>query len=99
MDTMGAGIGIVSGGWQIEVISWRSIFLLPAPFMTLIWLLSFWVVVDPPAQTRQAEDPSLSTYSRFDWLGSAIFSAFSFLLLLVLNRGNDFGWKSNLVAG
>lgn len=96
MDTLGAGIGIMAGGLFMEFLSWRWIFLLPAPVMTLLYVLSFWVVIVPPTKV---DDKSWQKFLQFDWAGTVIFSAASFLFLFSVNRGNDMGWTSPWVIG
>mmetsp|Transcript_145798 Transcript_145798/g.353985 ORF Transcript_145798/g.353985 Transcript_145798/m.353985 type:complete len:656 (-) Transcript_145798:331-2298(-) len=103
VDALGSSTGVLFGGMLIDRLSWRTIFLVPAPFLTLMWLCS-WLVVKPaprkdinmpPKSSEQRSCPLLT----FDWPGTLIFALMSFCLLFAINRGNDEGWGSPLVLG
>jgi len=92
-DTLGSGVGMLVGAIAIDHVSWRWIFLGPAPFLSLMCALSFWVV---PRDVQSAD--GASDRPRFDLWGTLLFACGSFSVLLAVNRGNDVGWTSPVVV-
>lgn len=90
----GGSVGTATGGLLITFIGWRSVFYLAMGPVTLIWLLSFCVLPADKAMSRAELWHKLRT---FDKLGTLLFVVFSGASLLVLNRGNDLGWGSEVV--
>ncbi len=56
-------IGPVTGGWLIEHVSWRAVFLLNVPLAVTVFVLS-WRYMD------ESRDPSRT--SQIDWAGTAL---------------------------
>eukprot|EP00972_Heterocapsa_arctica_P037384 5502738-Heterocapsa_arctica.AAC.1 len=77
-DATGSSFGMLVGGFAIDHVPWRWIFLLPASLMTAAWLCSLRIL------------PSNAVpFSSFDWPGTVLFDSASFCALFALNRGND----------
>src|SRR4029077_5950017 len=55
-------IGPVTGGWLVEHVSWRAVFLLNVPLAAIVIVLSLNFV-------DESRDPSRT--DRIDWLGAA----------------------------
>ena len=90
----GGSVGTATGGLLITFMGWRSVFYLAMGPVTLLWLLSFCVLPQDKAMSRAELSNKLQS---FDKVGTLLFVVFSGAALLVLNRGNDLGWDSNLV--
>ena len=45
-DTLGSGIGMLVGAIAIDNVSWRWIFLGPAPFLSILCISSFFISAD-----------------------------------------------------
>ena len=79
LNTASVYIGLTAapliGGYATEVFGWRSVFLLPIPFATvLLTLIHFAVHSEWRAQK----------HSKFDWAGTCIFAAWSGSLVVGL---------------
>jgi EmrB/QacA subfamily drug resistance transporter len=61
-----AAVGPVIGGWLIEHVSWRTVFLINVPLAFAVLLISFWHVPESKDSERG---------QRLDWLG-AVLAAF-----------------------
>jgi MFS family permease len=79
-------IGVVAGVPLVEWLGWRVIFLVQAPLSVLGALLAWWLLGD--TQRREGV--------RFDVRGAVTLGVASVLLLLVINRGDTWGWGSGL---
>jgi EmrB/QacA subfamily drug resistance transporter len=79
-----AVVGPLLGGPLIDNFGWRSVFLINIP-VGLIGLFMALVFV-PESKGRQAES--------FDWWGALTLGAALSSLVLVLDKGTDWGWSS-----
>jgi EmrB/QacA subfamily drug resistance transporter len=85
MTYLGLTVGPSLGGWLAQSLGWRSIFYINVPVGILALVLSLvFIPKDAPAVTGQ----------RFDLPGALLFLAGLTTLLLGLNRGADWGWRS-----
>lgn len=80
-----AVFGPLIGGPLIDSFGWRSVFLINLP-VGLIGLLMAWVFV--------TESTSLKKTVSFDWWGASALGAALVSLVLVLDKGIDWGWLS-----
>ena len=80
-----AVFGPLIGGPLIDSFGWRSVFLINLP-VGLIGLLMAWVFV--------TESTSLKKTVSFDWWGAMSLGAALVSLVLVLDKGIDWGWLS-----
>jgi MFS family permease len=72
---IGLTIAPLLGGLVTEAFGWRSVFLLPAPFAgALLIMIYFFLRMDWRAQKR----------TRFDWVGTCIFAAWTLSLVVGL---------------
>lgn len=78
-------IGPTLGGYLVEYVSWRMIFLVNVPVGLLGGLLCYLLV---PSIPRSAVAP------KFDTLGFLAVAAGLFALLLAFSEGQDWGWTS-----
>jgi EmrB/QacA subfamily drug resistance transporter len=85
-------IGLLSGpavgGVLLDTLGWRSIFFLRLPFSILGALMAFLLL---------KKESLLEHKGRFDITGAGILLLAIPALLLVLNRGQSFGWTSPMV--
>jgi EmrB/QacA subfamily drug resistance transporter len=84
---LGAATGAPLGGLIADRFGWQSVFLLPIPFAAVALLLS-WLTLraDTPRGRRE----------RFDLVGAAVYLVGLIVVLLALNRGQIWGWTSEL---
>jgi len=87
---IGLTVGPTLGGWLTEWLSWRAVFFVNVPIGGAAWLLS--LVLIPPDEPRPRRE-------RFDWPGAVAFMAGLSAVLLALNRGHEWGWRSPAIAG
>ena len=81
-------LGPVAGGYIIDEMSWRHIFLFPLPFCAIALLLGFFFL---PGGWRLRRLP------RFDWSSYILLVATVFMLLSALGNGQRYGWSSNYI--
>ncbi|WP_067679886.1 MFS transporter [Nocardia miyunensis] len=85
---MSTGLGFSSvtaplvGGWLVDNFDWRAIF----------WFLLAYVVVMEPLVALIVPDSTLRVPQRIDYLGAVLLSAGAALVLLYLDKGQDWGW-------
>jgi EmrB/QacA subfamily drug resistance transporter len=85
MTYLGLTVGPSLGGWLTQALGWRSIFYINMPVGALALVLSLvFIPKDLPAVSGQ----------KFDLPGALVFLAGLTALLLGLNKGADWGWRS-----
>jgi EmrB/QacA subfamily drug resistance transporter len=90
MTYLGLTTGPFLGGWLADTFSWHAIFFINIPVGLLALWLSWRVIPkDVPAERE----------GRFDLIGSFTFMAGLVALLLGLNQGGSWGWRSPLTLG
>ena len=82
---LGLTAGPSLGGWLTQQYGWQAVFLINIPIGLLA--LIFCIIFIPDDGNRKAADP-------FDWRGALTFMAGLVSLLVVLNRGQEWGWLS-----
>ncbi|MNK66094.1 Multidrug resistance protein stp [compost metagenome] len=85
MTYLGLSVGPALGGWLTDQLTWRSVFYINVPVG--IVALAFGAYFIP---AREA----VPTNARFDWLGASAFGLGLIALLLGLNQGASWGWRS-----
>ncbi|MNX05649.1 Multidrug resistance protein stp [compost metagenome] len=85
MTYLGLSVGPALGGWLTDQLTWRSVFYINVPVG--IVALAFGAYFIP---ARKA----VPTDARFDWLGASAFGLGLIALLLGLNQGASWGWRS-----
>ncbi|MNR82940.1 Multidrug resistance protein stp [compost metagenome] len=85
MTYLGLSVGPALGGWLTDQLTWRSVFYINVPVG--IVALAFGAYFIP---ARKA----VPTDARFDWLGASAFGLGLIALLLGLNQGSSWGWRS-----
>lgn len=83
-------LGLVSGGFLVETLGWRSVFLVAVPLCALIAPLALWVLEETESTTAQR---------RFDVPGSVLLTTGLFSGLLSLSQGSDWGWGDPRTLG
>ncbi len=87
---VGAGapvIGLVAGGPLVDLLGWRTIFLIQAPLALLALVVAIPVLHETP---RTGREP-------IDYLGAAMLAVATVSPLLGLSLGDDSGWTQPLV--
>lgn len=75
-------LGPLVGGWLIQAVDWRAVFLINVPLVALaVW-----------ASTAIAESRDESTTGRFDWLGAAVVAIAVGGLAFGATRGQQQQW-------
>jgi DHA2 family multidrug resistance protein len=77
--------GMLIGGPLIDNFNWRAVFLINVPLGILGLFLAFFFIDESVGDKRKTQ---------FDWWGSASLATSLFALVLVLNRGQTWGWFS-----
>ncbi|MCC6484361.1 MAG: MFS transporter [Armatimonadetes bacterium] len=89
MTYLGLTVGPALGGFLAHSLGWRSVFYINVPTGSLaLWLGWRFIPKDPGAG-----------HERFDFTGAALFTSGLVCLLLALNQGHAWGWKSALTLG
>ncbi|MCL4474168.1 MAG: DHA2 family efflux MFS transporter permease subunit [Actinobacteria bacterium] len=88
---MGAAptVGFVSGGFLVQALGWRSVFLIAVPLCALIAPVAFLVL-------REYETPAAAGRGGvrgFDVPGAALLSSGLFCGLMALSQGGSWGWN------
>lgn len=85
MTYTGLTFGPSLGGWLADALSWRAVFYVNLPVGGIAWLVSLKLLPkDAPEGKREAFDPA----------GAALYIGGLVPLLLALNRGHEWGWRS-----
>lgn len=87
---VGGSLGIPLGGVLLDQFGWRSIFLVSGVGALLAWVL---LRVAVPHRAGRVES------GRFDLAGAVALSVALTLLLLNIERGQEWGWLSPLTVG
>ena len=87
--TMALAFGPVVGGITIDALSWRYIFFVPLPLITIA--LALGLVFMP--SVRRKERP------KFDWAGYLLICITLFCLVSALSNGQKLGWLSDHISG
>lgn len=77
-------IGPSVGGYLVEYVNWRWIFTINLPIGIIGILLGIFII---PAMKG-------SNPGKFDYVGALFSASAMFMILLVLSKGSDWGWKS-----
>ncbi|MEE2689482.1 MAG: DHA2 family efflux MFS transporter permease subunit [Pseudomonadota bacterium] len=86
---MALALGPTVGGITIDGLSWRYIFFVPLPLITIAFSLG---LVFMPSVRRQSRP-------KFDWLGYLLICITLFCLVSALSNGQKFGWLSDHITG
>jgi EmrB/QacA subfamily drug resistance transporter len=90
MTYLGLTVGPSLGGWLTSAFSWRAVFYINVPVgLAATWLSWRFITRDTPADRAE----------RFDVAGGVAFMAGLVALLLGLNQGGAWGWRSPAVLG
>lgn len=90
MTYLGLSVGMPLGGLLATRLGWPSIFFVNVP----VGALGFWL-----SQRNIARDRPSGAPPRFDVVGAALFFVGLLSLLLALNQGHAWGWRSPPVLG
>lgn len=90
MTYLGLTVGPSLGGWLTHVFSWRAVFYINVPVGLTALILS-WIFIAPDRQDQREE--------RFDLLGAGLFLGGLVALLLALNEGSEWGWRTAPILG
>ncbi len=83
-----AAVGPVTGGWLLEVWSWRLIFVLNLPLAAVVLLLARHI---PESRGGDGEARSL------DWLGAVLATTSFAAIIYALSRAPELGWRATRV--
>jgi MFS family permease len=82
-------LGPLLGGLLVQVWGWRALFAAVTALVVPALLVGL----------RHLRESRAATVHAIDWLGTALLSTALFLAVLLLVRGNAWGWASPLVLG
>lgn len=85
---MGPALGPTLGGYLVEYVDWRWIFMLNLPIGALGLLLAFLFLPEFPSKKGE----------KFDLPGAITSATMLFCLLLALSKGSDWGWTSESIV-
>ncbi|MEM7134269.1 MAG: MFS transporter [Chloroflexota bacterium] len=85
--SIGIILGPLIGGWMLEMLSWRWIFLMAVPL----------ALVDIPIAQRFLPDSQPTGGQKFDFVGAGTFFVFLLLFLLGITGGQQDGYDSLIV--
>ncbi len=83
------GLGPALGGLAIDSFSWRAMFLLPLPLVTLAVIGGLFFMPSPPRAER---------LPRFDWAGYGLQCFALYCAMTAMAHGPRYGWSSNHVT-
>jgi EmrB/QacA subfamily drug resistance transporter len=78
--------GPLVGGPLIDNFNWRMVFIINVPLGIIGLILAFFFIDESVGEARDA---------RFDWWGSLTLAGALLALVLVLDRGQTWGWSSS----
>jgi EmrB/QacA subfamily drug resistance transporter len=81
-----AVFGPLLGGPLIDNFSWRSVFYINVPFGIIATALAFLYIIEPVKKFKSLRD--------FDVFGSVYLGIFLSTMILVLDKGQEWGWAS-----
>jgi MFS transporter, DHA2 family, multidrug resistance protein len=84
-------IGPTVGGWITDNVGWRWVFLINIPVGTVVSLLAFYVLADPPAEVA-ARRARWAKGLTLDYIGFALLAIGMFALQVVLDKGQEDDW-------
>jgi EmrB/QacA subfamily drug resistance transporter len=82
----GASLGLLLGGMLTEAINWHWIFFVNLPIGAVAYFLGRRLI---------AENEGISAGERIDWLGSALITASSIVLIYALIKIPEWGWTGD----
>lgn len=82
-------LGPYVGGYLIDLVDWRFIFLIGMPFGVAGLILSYFLLPDDTERIHR----------RFDVVGFLSLTASLLMFLYALSQGNTSGWDSPVIAG
>lgn len=88
MTYLGLTVGPSLGGLLTDHFGWRSVFFINIP----VGLVALWLSV-----RHIPKDRDFRKLESFDWRGAVLFMGGLGSLLLALNQGHNFGWRSPMV--
>src|SRR5918911_5523255 len=85
MTYLGLTVGPSLGGWLAGAFGWRSVFYINVPIGLVAIALALRSITDDRVAERE---------ERFDVVGAALFTTGLVSLLVALNQGHAWGWRS-----
>lgn len=83
---LGLTAGPSLGGWLTHALGWRAVFFVNLPVAGVAWILARRFIPD----SRPTREPG----EGFDPVGAGLFAAGLVALLVALNQGHVWGWRS-----
>jgi EmrB/QacA subfamily drug resistance transporter len=87
---LGLTAGPSLGGWLATAFSWRAVFYINVPIGVVAILLALRAIPDDRVSRRD---------ETFDFVGASLFTAGLTSLLIALNQGHSWGWRSPSILG
>ena len=91
----GSIAGPLAGGFLVDFLGWRSLFLFSVLAGIIIVALGV-IILDP---NRFAQDNQRGHGRKFDWPGSVLCGGTILILLLAITNGHRIGWASTPMIG